>query len=100
MALKELVLFTAFAVVLSATEVRGAYNYLSCDSYLKYLQPWRFKHCEPCSYSSWGSWNRIADLVSSSYCPSGDAYLSERTRIVESGSTECKDTFQRRYQCK
>ena len=100
MALNSLVIFAAFALILSATEVKGAQLQLSCDSYLRLLQPWRFKHCRSCSYSSWSSWNRIANLVSSNHCPSGYAYLAEQTRIASSRSTECKDTVRRRYQCK
>ena len=87
-----------FAAALSVIEAFPAQ--LDCNSYLRLLQPWRFKHCTPCSYSSWGTWNRISDLVISAHCNSGYAYLAERTRTDSRGSAECKDTSQRIYQCK
>ena len=91
---------TAYASPLPQQERRSAL--IRCDSFLRIIFPDRYPDCS-CTYSEWSEWTPIPDStvrVSSSQCPSGEAYqdIRQRTATIEGCPTPVeKET---RWMCK
>ena len=80
---------------------------LDCDSYLRYVYPEYFTHCDSeqadqpvCSYSEWSEWETVNNStvdVPTSQCGSGHAYNESRTRSAP--SPECPPESETHHVC-
>ncbi len=68
-----------------ATALPQSPQLLPCDSLLRLIFPHLFTHCSDCSYTEWSDWEKVQYNVPTSQCPSGKAFIEQRTRAISSG---------------
>ena len=87
---------TAYASPQPRQERRSAL--IRCDSFVRIIFPDQYPDCS-CTYSEWSEWTPIPDStisVSSSQCPSGEAYqdIRQRTATIERCPTPVENETQ------